>query len=116
MRDMQGVLCRLSFFFTACVDGCGEQVKLLRVLQECEVVRVAARKAIPLNVRVVAATNADLAHAVPIRRFRQTVRLLGMLRHALRTLLKQMGLDQCSGALDTGRARKLHREKRRDGK
>lgn len=46
------------------------QVKLLRVLQEREVVRLGSRKAVPLNVRVIAATNVELQQAVSEGRFR----------------------------------------------
>ncbi|MDX3909835.1 MAG: sigma-54 dependent transcriptional regulator [Sphingobium sp.] len=46
------------------------QVKLLRVLQEREVVRLGSRKAVPLNVRVIAATNVELQRAVNEGRFR----------------------------------------------
>jgi sigma-54-specific transcriptional regulator len=49
----------------------GMQVKLLRVLQEREVVRVGARTPIPIEVRVLAVTNVDLAQAVAARRFRE---------------------------------------------
>jgi sigma-54-specific transcriptional regulator len=46
------------------------QVKLLRVLQERQVVRLGSRKPIPLDVRLVAATNIDLRQAVEAQHFR----------------------------------------------
>lgn len=60
---------------TLLLDEIGElspslQVKLLRVLQEREINRVGSRKAIKVDVRVVAATHVDLAQAIRERRFR----------------------------------------------
>ncbi|XVJ70449.1 MAG: sigma-54-dependent Fis family transcriptional regulator [Rhizobacter sp.] len=46
------------------------QVKLLRVIQEQEVVRLGSRKPIPVDVRLVTATNVDLGEAVSAGHFR----------------------------------------------
>ncbi|WP_374487672.1 sigma-54 interaction domain-containing protein [Zoogloea sp.] len=47
------------------------QVKLLRVLQEREVVRLGARRPVPINVRLIAATNVRLEEAVRAGHFRE---------------------------------------------
>jgi sigma-54 dependent transcriptional regulator len=47
------------------------QVRLLRVLQERQVVRIGSRKPIPVDVRLIAATNIDLEQAVQSRQFRR---------------------------------------------
>jgi len=49
----------------------GMQVKLLRVLQEREVMRVGGTQAIKVDVRFIAATNRDLMEVVRQERFRQ---------------------------------------------
>ena len=47
-----------------------QQVKLLRVLQERQVVRLGSRRPVQLDVRLVAATNIDLQSAVAAQHFR----------------------------------------------
>lgn len=61
---------------TLLLDEIGElnpslQVKLLRVLQEREITRVGSSRTVKVNVRVIAATNIDLAVAIRERRFRE---------------------------------------------
>jgi two-component system response regulator HydG len=74
VRDKQGLFAAArggSFF----LDEVGEmppslQVKLLRVLQEREVIPVGATEAIPVDVRILAATNRDLEEEVRRGNFR----------------------------------------------
>ncbi|NTV52201.1 MAG: sigma-54-dependent Fis family transcriptional regulator [Candidatus Firestonebacteria bacterium] len=47
------------------------QAKLLRVLQEKEIVRVGSNEVIPVDVRVIAATNDDLKALIKLNRFRE---------------------------------------------
>jgi sigma-54-specific transcriptional regulator len=88
------------------------QVKLLRVLQEREIVRVGSRKTIKIDVRVIAATNVNLENAVRSGEFREDlyyrlnvakVQLLPLrerpddipplTRYFLGTYSKQLGLE-----------------------
>jgi len=74
VRDKQGLFAaaRGGTFF---MDEVGEmpaslQIKLLRVLQEREVIPVGATEAIPVDVRIIAATNRDLEEEVRRGHFR----------------------------------------------
>jgi two-component system response regulator HydG len=74
VRDKQGLFAaaRGGTFF---LDEVGEmppslQIKLLRVLQEREVIPVGATEAIPVDVRIIAATNRDLEEEVRRGNFR----------------------------------------------
>ncbi len=74
IRDKQGLFAaaRGGTFF---MDEVGEmppslQIKLLRVLQEREVIPVGATEAIPVDVRIIAATNRDLEEEVRRGHFR----------------------------------------------
>lgn len=49
----------------------GGQAKLLRVLEQKVITRVGGSQAIPINARIVAATNANLADAVRAKKFRE---------------------------------------------
>lgn len=61
---------------TILLDEIGEmpldmQTKLLRVLQEGVIIRIGSQKPIPVDVRIIAATNKDLRKEVELGRFRK---------------------------------------------
>ncbi len=61
-----------TFFFDEIAETTlSFQAKLLRAIQEGEIRRIGENKPIHVDIRVVAATNADLGDAVAERRFRQ---------------------------------------------
>ena len=73
---------------TIFLDEIGEmdihmQTKLLRVLQESKITRLGSNKEIPLNVRVIAATNKNIAQRVKDGKMREDLyyRLQGFLIH-----------------------------------
>jgi sigma-54 dependent transcriptional regulator len=103
------------------------QVKLLRVLQERQVVRLGSRKPISVNVRLIAATNVELEAAVEARQFRRdlyyrlnvaAVRLpplrerkgdiLPLARHFLDTYRRESGYEQVSLSSDSEAALLAH--------
>jgi two-component system response regulator HydG len=61
-----------TFFFDEIAETTpGFQAKLLRVIQEHEIRRVGDNAVIPVDVRVIAATNQDLKAAIADKRFRE---------------------------------------------
>ena len=74
-RELQGIF-EQAKLGTVFLDEIGEmpiqlQVKLLRVLQEKEVVRLGGRDTIPLDFRLIAATNKDLKEGIAEKTFRE---------------------------------------------
>lgn len=61
-----------SFFFDEVGDApLSTQVKLLRVLQENEIMRLGGTKPIPVDLRIIAATNCNLSSLVENKSFRE---------------------------------------------
>jgi two-component system response regulator FlrC len=74
-RELQGIF-EQAKCGTVFLDEIGEmpiqlQAKLLRVLQEKEVVRLGGRETIPLDFRLIAATNKDLKEGITEKTFRE---------------------------------------------
>jgi DNA-binding NtrC family response regulator len=74
-RDKKGLF-ELAHGGTLFLDEVGEmspamQVKLLRAIQEREIVRVGAETPIPINIKLVCATNRDLKQMVELGKFRE---------------------------------------------
>ncbi|PIP72250.1 MAG: Fis family transcriptional regulator [Nitrospinae bacterium CG22_combo_CG10-13_8_21_14_all_47_10] len=61
-----------SFFFDEIGDApLSTQVKLLRVLQENEIMRLGGTQSIPVDLRIIAATNSNLSELVEKKSFRE---------------------------------------------
>lgn len=117
---------------TIFLDEIGEmdinlQTKLLRVLQESKITRLGSNKEIPLNVRVIAATNKNLAQRVKDNKMREDLyyRLQGFLihlpplrerdndlllitRHLLKDFCEQNGISQKTFSSDSLKAMMKH--------
>src|SRR5207245_11345369 len=69
------------------------QAKLLRVLQEREVEWVGGRKPVPVDIRLVAATNKDLKEEIQQNRFRQDLFFRLNVIHIHMPALREMRAD-----------------------
>lgn len=117
---------------TLFLDEIGElplamQSRLLRVLQEKEVVRIGSRKPTPIDVRIAAATNVDLQAAVRAGRFRRDLYyrvnivtlpvaplrsrpgdILPLAEHFLAHYRERLGLERAVLTADAHRALREH--------
>ena len=71
-------------------------VKLLRVLESGEIVRVGTNEPVKVNVRLISATNRDLAEAINDGKFRQD------LYHRLKVV--SVKLPRCAASVKTSRS------------
>ena len=124
MREHKGVF-EQAQGGTLFLDEIGEmpmhlQSKLLRVLQEKQLTRLGGQTVIPLNVRIVAATNKDLRQAIALKEFREDLYYrIATFRMRLLPLCERPGdivplALQCLVQNDgSGRAWQLHPEAQR---